>query len=112
MRGTFPDALGDAGLPPALADAAPDPGLDGAVRASTAEGAALVGEPEPSSPVVAVSGAGGERFAFSGPVLSRVPRGEDAGRLWEGVVLTASVDGFHALRGRPRADPDPDFEIG
>ena len=51
----------------------------------------------PGTPIVAVEGA-----AWFGPVLSRVPRGEEAGRLWDGVVQVAAVEGFHELQGRPR----------
>ncbi|NYD51125.1 hypothetical protein BJY14_007108 [Actinomadura luteofluorescens] len=98
---TIPDALAEAGLPEELAAAALDARHDGAVRASTAEGLARVG-PHVGTPVVAVGGR-----AFFGPVLSRVPRGEAAGRLWDGTLLVAGTPGFHELKGRPHAAPDP-----
>ncbi|MEU8123156.1 hypothetical protein AB0C21_30970 [Spirillospora sp. NPDC049024] len=63
--------------------------------------AARVG-PHVGTPVVAVG-----EVAFFGPVLSRVPRGEEAGRLWDGTLLVAGVPGFHELKGVPHADPDP-----
>ncbi|MFC6886478.1 MULTISPECIES: disulfide bond formation protein DsbA [Actinomadura] len=97
---TWPDALADAGLPRELADAASDTGLDGAVRAATAEGIGKVG-PHIGTPVIAVEGGP----AFFGPVLSRVPTGEDAGRLWDGTLLVAGAPGFHELKAAPPAKP-------
>ncbi|MFJ3084703.1 hypothetical protein ACIPJG_33825 [Streptomyces halstedii] len=44
--------------------------------------------------------------AFFGPVVSRVPKGEEAGRLWDGTLLVAGTPGFHELKGRP-AGPGP-----
>lgn len=97
---TIPDALTEAGLPAGLAAAALDAEYDDAVRASTAEGIAKVG-PHIGTPVIAVGDT-----AFFGPVVSRVPRGEEAGRLWDGALLVAAVPGFHELKGRPHAAPD------
>ncbi|MFD7504035.1 disulfide bond formation protein DsbA [Streptomyces sp. NPDC059850] len=103
-------ALADVGLPPELAEAARfRGGYDDAVRASHAEGIALLG-PHVGTPVVAVPAPGGDdgaRIAFFGPVLSQVPRGEDAGRLWDATLLVAGAPGFHELKGAP-ADPSPD----
>lgn len=42
---------------------------------------------------------------FFGPVISRIPRGEEAGRLWDGTLLVTGVSGFHELKGRPHAAP-------
>ncbi|MGW5880456.1 mycothiol-dependent nitroreductase Rv2466c family protein [Nocardiopsis terrae] len=102
-------ALVDAGLPAELAEAGASDAHDGAVRASHAEGVALLGE-RTGTPIVAVAAPGddaGAPIAFNGPVVSRVPRGEEAGRLWDGALLMAGVPGFHELRGTP-ADPNPD----
>ncbi|TMR01158.1 DsbA family protein [Actinomadura soli] len=97
---TFTDALTDAGLPEELAAAAESAEYDDAIRASTAEGIGRVG-PHIGTPVIAV----GEK-AFFGPVMSRIPRGEDAGRLWDATLVVAAVPGFHELKGRPHAEPD------
>ncbi|MGR3931582.1 mycothiol-dependent nitroreductase Rv2466c family protein [Streptomyces sp. BRA346] len=102
-------ALADAGLPPGLAEAAMCRDYDDAVRASHAEGIAALG-PHVGTPVVAVPdprGDDGTRIAFFGPVLSRVPRGEEAGRLWDATLVVAGAPGFHELKGAP-ADPSPD----
>ncbi|GAA3913451.1 mycothiol-dependent nitroreductase Rv2466c family protein [Actinoplanes auranticolor] len=100
--GEFRGALTDAGLPPDLAEVAWTHEYDDAVRASHTAGISLVGE-HVGTPVIATDGPAGERVAFFGPVISEVPRGEAAGRLWDGVVLVAATPGFHELRGRPAA---------
>jgi len=55
--------------------------------------------------VIATDGPAGRRIAFFGPVISEVPRGEAAGRLWDGVVLVAATPGFHELKGPPLTPP-------
>jgi hypothetical protein len=69
---------------------------DDAVRASHAAGIGLVGD-HVGTPVIAAGGT-----AFFGPVISGVPVGDAAGRLWDGVLLVAGTDGFHELKGGPR----------
>jgi hypothetical protein len=100
------EALTVAGLPPDLAEIGTSTEYDDAVRASHAAGIGLVGD-HVGTPIVAV-GRGGEergRVAFFGPVISRTPAGEEAGRLWDGTLLVAGVPGFHTLKGRPYAPP-------
>ena len=106
-RGEWPDVgdlLRGLGLPADLCDVMGSTGHDHLVRASHAAGVGLVGE-HVGTPIVAVPGPGGGRSAWFGPVVSRVPRGEAAGRLWDGVTLVAATDGFHELKGRPHAEP-------
>ncbi|GGM57180.1 DSBA oxidoreductase [Micromonospora sonchi] len=100
------DALADADLPRDLADAADTTVFDGAVRASHAEGIALVGD-HVGTPIIAAEDDTGRRVAFFGPVISRIPRGEAAGRLWDGTLLVAATPGFHELKGRPHTTPHP-----
>jgi hypothetical protein len=52
----------------------------------------LVGE-DVGTPTISFEGA-----AFFGPVINRVPRGEDAGRLWDGAVTVASFPEFFELK--------------
>ncbi|MFG1701316.1 disulfide bond formation protein DsbA [Nonomuraea sp. NPDC049309] len=99
-------ALQAAGLPPGLAEAGLGHEHDGELRASTAEALRAIGGDHVGTPIVAVSG-GAETVAFFGPVISKVPTGEDAGRLWDGTLLVASTPGFHELKGGPPRPPEP-----
>ncbi|MFD6437567.1 DsbA family protein [Streptomyces venezuelae] len=94
-------ALADAGLPAELDAVAMTSEYDDAVRSSHDAAVALVGD-DVGTPVLSVEGVG----ALFGPVVSPAPRGEQAGRLWDGVVLMAGVPGFHEFR---RAYGELDF---
>ncbi|MEV4568648.1 disulfide bond formation protein DsbA [Nonomuraea sp. NPDC049419] len=101
--GDLQTALETADLPQDLAEAGMGHDYDDELRASTAEALEHVGGNQVGTPVVAVTG----RAAFFGPVISRVPTGEDAGRLWDGVLLVAGTPGFHELKGGPPSQPQP-----
>ena len=97
-RATIEAALAEVGLPAALADAMDSTAYDEAVRASHQAGMDRVGEGV-GTPVISVNGA-----SIFGPVVSPIPRGEAAGRLWDGVLLVTGTDGFFELkRSRTRA---------
>lgn len=101
-RETVEEALVAAGLPRELADAMDSTDYDEALRASHHAGLDQVGM-EVGTPVIAVEGT-----AFFGPVVTPSPKGEAAGRLWDGVRLVAATDGFFELK-RTR-DRDPVFD--
>jgi protein-disulfide isomerase-like protein with CxxC motif len=101
-RATVEEALTEAGLPTSLADAMESTEYDDALRKSHHAGIDQVGM-EVGTPVISVEG-----VAFFGPVVTPTPRGEAAGRLWDGVVLVAGTDGFYELK-RSR-DRDPIFD--
>jgi hypothetical protein len=100
-RSMVEEALEEVALPTSLADAMESTEYDDALRASHNEGIGLVGQ-EVGTPVIAVEG-----VAFFGPVVTPAPKGEAAGKLWDGVVLVASTPGFYELK-RSR-DKGPDF---
>ncbi len=91
-----------------LADAGDTDRFDEELRASHHRGMALVGQ-DVGSPVIAVPGqdAGGDPVAFFGPVVNPAPKGEEAARLWDGVLAVASTPGFYEIK-RTRTSP-PDF---
>ncbi|MGC4109271.1 MAG: DsbA family protein [Nocardioides sp.] len=85
-------ALSDAGLPAELVDAADDPAYDERVKASHEEAMDRVGD-EVGTPTIAFDGS-----AFFGPVLTRIPRGEDAGRLWDGTIAISAFPYFFEIK--------------
>jgi hypothetical protein len=101
------NGLIDVGLPPELADAATTDAYDHALRESHHRGMDPVGQ-DVGTPVIHVPGPDGEPIAFFGPVLSPAPKGEEAGRLWDGVLLVAGTPGFFELK-RSR-DVEPMFD--
>lgn len=98
-RATAAAALAEAGLPDELADEMGSTRWDDALKASHHAGMDQVGF-DVGTPVISVGG-----VAFFGPVLSPIPRGEAAGRLWDGVRLVAGTDGFFELKRSRTRDP-------
>ncbi|MGZ4625709.1 MAG: mycothiol-dependent nitroreductase Rv2466c family protein [Kineosporiaceae bacterium] len=86
------ESLEEVGLPGELAGYAGRDDFDALLRESHWEGISLVGE-DVGTPVVAVNGT-----AFFGPVVTPAPKGEAAGRLWDGCLLVASMPGFYEIK--------------
>jgi 2-hydroxychromene-2-carboxylate isomerase len=93
-------ALLEAGLAVELADAMEDEFWDEAVIASHHEGMDAVGD-DVGTPTIHFNGA-----AFFGPVISKAPRGEEAGRLWDACVTLASYPQFFELKRTRSGDLD------
>jgi 2-hydroxychromene-2-carboxylate isomerase len=99
---TVAEALAEVGLPTDLVEVMTTDRHDEALRASHAEGIGRVGM-DVGTPVISVEG-----VSFFGPVVTPAPKGEAAGRLWDGVRLVAATPGFYELK-RTR-DSDPVFD--
>lgn len=95
----FAEVIEAIGADADLADAASDTSLDALVRESHQDGISRVGE-DVGTPVISIDG-----IAFFGPVLSPAPKGEDAGRVFDGARLLAGYDGFFELKRSRTRDP-------
>ena len=74
---------------------------DEELRASHKDGIDRVGM-DVGTPIISVNGS-----SFFGPVITPMPRGEAAAKLWDGVLLVAATEGFFELK-RTR-DRRPEF---
>jgi len=92
-------ALEEVGLPADLARFATSTEVDEPLRASHRRGIDLVGQ-DVGTPVISVDG-----VAFFGPVVTPAPKGDAAGRLWDGCVLVAGTPGFFELKRTRTSGP-------
>jgi hypothetical protein len=87
-------------------DAANDESFDAILQAETDEALTRTGK-DVGTPIISFN-RDGQMYSFFGPVISRVPRGEEALRLWDAVWEVATFPGLaelkRTLRERPQLD--------
>ena len=96
------EALAELGHDADILEAAQTDALDEQLRASQKEAEDLVGN-DVGTPVVSFNGT-----AFFGPVMTRIPRGEDAGRIFDGAVALADFPYFYEIKRARTTDPQFD----
>lgn len=99
-RALIAEALVEAGVDEVLVDAMDDQSWDDAIARSHHEGMDQVGD-DVGTPTIAVNGT-----AFFGPVLTAIPRGEEAGRLWDATAVLAAYPKFFELKRTRTGDLD------
>ncbi len=86
------DALNEIGVDSKFAQEMNNSDWDKEIIQSHERGIKLVGD-DVGTPIITINGIG-----FFGPVISPAPKGEEAGKLWDGVVLSASYPGFFEIK--------------
>ncbi|MFM8855450.1 MAG: disulfide bond formation protein DsbA [Actinomycetota bacterium] len=95
----FKEALVEVGLSPDLASAMNNQTFDAVIIESHERGIKMVGN-DVGTPIIAIGD-----VAFFGPVISPAPKGEEAGKLWDGVVGVANYPGFFEIKRSRNVGP-------
>ena len=91
------EALANVGRDEAHSAAAEDDSWDAVIRERMDEGLALVGT-DVGTPIIAWDRKDGERVGLFGPVITRVPKGEDSLKLWDAMITMGDIEGFWELK--------------
>ncbi len=98
------EAVEEAGLPASLAAAGDDESLDEVLREETLLALSRTGK-DVGTPIITFAPGTDREASFFGPVIARVPRGEEALRIWDAVEVLARTPGFAELKRSARDRP-------
>ncbi len=99
------EALAPAGLPATFAAAREDLSHDVLLRAETALAFERTGK-DVGTPIITFHPGLPDEASFFGPVISRIPRGEQAVALWDAVEFIATTSGLAELKRSTREPLD------
>jgi len=106
------DMLEHLGFDRGLADAADDQKWDAEIATRMDQGLALVGD-DVGTPIIAFTAEDGVKRGIFGPVITRVPTGDQALKVWDSMHHFTTMDGFWELKRtrteRPEFGDRPDI---
>jgi hypothetical protein len=98
------EAIELAGLPQQLLAAGDDEAFDAVLREETDVALSRTGK-DVGTPIVTFAPGTDREASFFGPVISRIPRGEEALQIWDAVEVLARAPGFAELKRTNRERP-------
>ena len=96
--------LGAASLPAEWAESMDDDSFDSLIREETELALARTGK-DVGTPILTFRSGTETEGSFFGPVISRIPRGDEALRLWDAVETLATMSGMAELKRSIRERP-------
>ena len=99
--------LTSAGLPAVWAESALDDSFDALIRTETELALERTGK-DVGTPILTFHPGGAKEASFFGPVISTIPRGEEAMKLWDAIETIATSSGMAELKRSLRARPSFD----
>ena len=102
--GVIPEAVAAAGLPEQLTAQGEDEGHDVVLREETELALSRTGK-EVGTPIVTLAPGTDREVSFFGPVVARIPRGDEALRVWDAFEVLARTPGFAELKRSARDRP-------
>lgn len=103
---TGADVLTAVGLPARYGASADDESLDAVIRERMDQGLALVGQ-DVGTPIISLIRPDGREMAMFGPVITRVPAGDDAVKLWDVFSTVTTMEGVWEIKRTRTEAPDP-----
>jgi hypothetical protein len=98
------EAVEAVGLPATLVDAGEDEGYDVVLHEETELALSRTGK-DVGTPIITLMPDTDREASFFGPVIARIPRGDEALRVWDAFELLARTAGFAELKRSARDRP-------